>query len=239
MPRHRRPARLAAVMAVPLLLATACTILMELRLEPGSTVHDLAFTATYHGEPVTSVREFEVYACRPLFLKTPVWKIVRDAEAVPSSLPLRITYGRVPFGYREVAPAQPLATGKCYAAVAEGARVGSLEFRVEPDGRVVGVGLGMGALAGGGEQRQVDSAVRNCAFAYRAARSAPDTAAVDERAYPLADTAVSCRTLRTVLPDQIENPPPGLGRRLLQAGGAVALLIGIFIAEDAIKRSLD
>ena len=79
---------------------------------------------------------FSVSACP---LQPLLWALTAPSRA-PLSPPLQLTYGHTPAGLQPSAPARPLVAGRLYlAAFVVGHQSSTQVFRVEPDGRVVGV----------------------------------------------------------------------------------------------------
>ncbi len=77
---------------------------------------------------------FSISACP---LQPLLWALTAPGTLSP---PLQLTSGRAPAGLQPSAPAQPLGAGRLYlAAFVVGHQSSTQVFRVEPDGRVVGV----------------------------------------------------------------------------------------------------
>jgi hypothetical protein len=188
--------RIAAVLAgTPLLLATTCLPNYDLKTSP-SPQGDPQFHARWKGAPV-ALRTLTVQRCRPGELRHVVWAISGHGDG---SEP--ITYGQVPEGYTEQAPAEPLVPGGCYETLSTGYPenpkahgmwgMDNGSFHVRADGRVM---PGHGPRGTG--EHQFTRAAVGCRRALRHARTAADTAAIDARAWPVADTSVTCQAMRT------------------------------------------
>jgi hypothetical protein len=224
------------VLLAPALLASECTPAsppIKLLLAEDSRPGKPAFYFSRENEMLPGLTELAVSRCRPREVRTPVWHIRRNTGDAAEGA-LRVTYGEVPPGYVEKQAADPLVPGQCYTAVATaGYSAGYAELGVLDDGRVVvrGGGRGEGFTHG----RQVERAAVACVRDYRDAPTAADSLAVDEHVHPVADTTITCGTLRTKYPlDEAVSSE----RRLL--GGLIALLtlIAIFLIEEGIGKVL-
>ena len=58
--------------------------------------------------------------------------------------------------------------------------------------------------------------------------------AVDARVWPVSDTTIDCRFLRTRSPETIEQAE-STERLLLQAAGAIAVVAGLFVIQDRLN----
>lgn len=248
---HRRRCSAWLVIAlVPALLATSCPAFIRVDVGPGpdgTTAPELRFS--YERTALRKVDSLTVYACpqRAVYgaeydsalLKLPVrWRITRDERAAPAQEPLRVIYGRVPPGYREEAPAAPLAVGGCYHARAV-ARLdsalakplkwldldGTQTFRLLPDGRMI-LGTPEGTFFDRRPLRETNRAAVGCARGYRRALTSTDSAAVDAREYVVLDRPLSCGWLRAHWPDVLTSPQT-TERTVLAAVAVVVGLAGI------------
>jgi hypothetical protein len=245
----RRAPRLVLAL-VPLLLATSCPAFISVHVEAGPagpTAPELRFS--YERTPLRKVDSLTVYACpqRAVYgagydsalLQLPVrWRITRETPADAAAEPLRVIYGRLPAGYREEAPAAPLAVGGCYharvvarldSALAKPLKWfdvdGGQTFRLLPDGRLI-VGSPEGTFFDRRPLRETNRAAVACARGYRRARTTADSAAVDAREHLILEHPLSCGWLRAHWPDVL-NGPQTTERTLL---GALGLAIGIVAA---------
>ncbi|HEX9937310.1 MAG TPA: hypothetical protein VGB15_09310 [Longimicrobium sp.] len=248
MPSHPRTPRrpplrrlgLTACLAVPL-LAMSCPPKMSVHLDPASAANAPSFTFSRQDVLLGSVREFGVYACRPTQLQKPLWVIRSDtATAAPRGSVLRVTYGQVPQGYVAENPAVPLEPRRCYEAAVIGAEYswpGTKDFYLERDGRVRALrGETAFELAIKQEQRWNRAAVQ-CRRGYRRARSAGDSAAVDVRSYPVADTTLTCGWMRQAFPGDIAEAV-STERGTAAFLGFVALMAGLAAGLSALDREL-
>jgi hypothetical protein len=243
------------VALVPALLATSCPVFIRVDVAPGpagATVPELRFS--YERTALRKVDSLTVYACpqRAVYgaeydsalMKLPVrWRITRDERAAPAQEPLRVIYGSVPAGYREEAPAAPLAMGGCYHARAV-ARLdsalakplkwldvdGAQTFRLLPDGRMI-LGTPEGTFFDRRPLRETNRAAVACTRGYRRARTAADTAAVDVREYTVLDGPLSCGWVRTHWPDVL-TAPQTTERTVLAAVAVVVGAVGIILSSD-------
>lgn len=244
-PRNRRtsPRRriaLALCLAAPL-LAMSCPPRMRVHLDPASARNAPSFTFSREDVLLEAVREFGVYACRPRELQKPLWVIRPDSGMTPlRGSVLRVTYGEVPPGYTSDAPALPLEPRQCYEAAVVGADYswpGTKDFYVERDGRVRALrGETSFELAMKQEQRWHRAAVQ-CRRGYRRARSAADSAVVDARTHPVADTTLTCGWMREAFPSDI-NEAISSERGTLAFLGFVALMAGLAAGMSALDRTL-
>jgi hypothetical protein len=249
-PRRRHRLRWLALALVPALLATSCPAFIRVDVAPGpggATAPELRFS--YQRTALQKVDSLTVYACPPqavygaeydsALLKLPVrWRITRDEGAAPAQEPLRVTYGRIPPGYREEAPAAPLAVGGCYhvravtrldSALAKPLKWfdvdGAQTFRLLPDGRMI-VGNPEGTFFDRRALRETNQAAVACARGYRRARTQADSAAVDGREHAVLNHPLSCGWLRTHWPDVLTSTQT-TERTLLAAVASVIGLVGI------------
>jgi hypothetical protein len=243
----RRPAAIACL-AVPL-LANQCLPRTKVRLEPLSAPEAPSFTFRTGGEPLGAVQEFNVYACRPSELQTPLWRLRRIGEdSVPAHAPpgqaLRITYGQVPPGYTADAPAVPLQPRRCYQAAAAGGGPmasllpGTTSFYLERDGRVRGV-RGEAAFEMETRNEQLyHRATVQCRRGYRRARTPGDSAAVDAREIPVADTSLTCGWMRQEHPDDIREALSS-ERGTVVFLGFVAAMAALAAGYGALQRAVE
>jgi hypothetical protein len=233
---------LAVLAGAPLLTATSCINTFDLRTSPRPERVSPAIVARSGGRPA-NVRTLRVERCRPEVLPHVAWSIARLVGADSTAAPDSIIYGQLPRGYHELHPAEPLSPGGCYEmhgiagsgdSTTFGDAVGSAAFRVLPDGTVVpgwtrvryGKELGHAALA--------------CRFAFHRARTPADTAAVDARTFPVADTTVSCQMMRTTLAQTMraEPGPRKVAVTMLTAVAEIGAIIWLGRAWDR-ARGLD
>lgn len=232
---------LAVLAGAPLLVATSCIRTFDLRTAPRPERGSPAIVARSGGRPA-DVRTLRVERCRPEVLPHVAWSIARLAGADSTAAPDSIIYGQLPRGYYEEHPAEPLAPGGCYEMRGTaGGRdsttfdaVGLAAFRVLADGTVVpgwtrvrhGKELGHAALA--------------CRFAFHRARTTADTAAVDARTFPVADTTVSCGMMRTTLAESMraEPGPRKVAVTMLTAAAEIGAIVWLGRAWDR-ARGLD
>ena len=241
--RRRPPLRrslLALCLATPL-LATSCPPRMRVRLDPASARSAPSFTFSREDVLLGAVREFGVYACRPRELQKPLWVIQRDTGiSAPEGNVLRVTYGLVPPGYSSHAPALPLEPRRCYEAAVVGSEYswpGTKDFYLERDGRVRALrGETAFELAVKQEQRWHRAAVQ-CRRGYRRARSAADSAVVDARTHPVADTTLTCGWMREAFPTEI-NEAVSSERGTVMFLGLVAIMVGMAAGMTALDRAL-
>jgi hypothetical protein len=214
----------------PLLMATQCFPMFEVKTAPGPKPMQAVLVGVRKDEAV-SLKHVRVSLCRPSPLDHVVWS--GSAAGADSLL-----YG-TSAGFSADHPAEPLLAGGCYSVHAEGvlepssryAR-GSGGFRVRPDGVVIdGTGpLGRRLSSG----RPVDRAAVACRRGYRAARTAGDSTVVDARAWPVADTTLSCALLRRRFPELIAETE-STERRLLAVTGALTLVAALIVLESALN----
>jgi hypothetical protein len=254
-PRRARRLPWLVIALVPALLATSCPAIIRVDVAPGpagATAPELRFS--YERTALRQVDSLTVYACpqRAVYaaeydsalLKLPVrWRITREDGAAPAQEPLRVIYGRVPPGYREEAPATPLAVGGCYHARAV-ARLdsalakqlkwfnldGAQTFRLLPDGRMI-LGNPEGTFFDRRPLRETNRAAVACARGYRRARTEADTAAVDVREHTVLDQPLSCGWLRAHWPDVL-TAPQTTERSVLAALALVAGIVGVILSGE-------
>jgi hypothetical protein len=230
-----------ALCLVAPLLATTCLPRMNVHVDPASPRNAPAFTFSKEDVLQGRVREFGVYACRPQELRKPLWVIHPDSgSAAPRGSVLRVTYGEVPPGYTAEGEAPPLEPRKCYEAAAVGDEFswpGTKDFYLERDGRVrVLRGETSFELATKQEQRWHRAAV-GCRRGYRRARSAGDSAVVDARTFPVADTTLTCGWMRQAFPGEI-NEAMSSERGTVMFLGLVAIMAGLAAGLTALDRTL-
>ncbi|HEU4561483.1 MAG TPA: hypothetical protein VFS20_26755, partial [Longimicrobium sp.] len=235
-----RRAALALCLAAPL-LAMSCPPRMKVHLDSASARNAPSFTFSREDVLMERVREFGVYACRPKGLQKPLWVIRPDSgtAAVRGSV-LRVTYGEVPPGYVAETPALPLEPRKCYEAAVVGSEYswpGTRDFYLERDGRVRALrGETSFELAMKQEQRWHRAAV-GCRRGYRRARSAGDSAVVDARTFPVADTTLTCGWMREAFPSDIDEAISS-ERGTVMFLGLVAIMAGMAAGLTALDRTL-
>jgi hypothetical protein len=233
-----------AVALLPALMAMQCFHLIRVQVAPGPAVDDPpSFGFAYRGDPLTVVESFRVSECRGG--RGAVWQIQRDARTPTDTQPLRITYGRVPRGYREAKPAEPLAPGGCYDARARGlldeaavmGGFGSETFHLLPNRRMF-VGSPGGLATSSRPFRQLNRAAVGCQRGYRRARTQADSAAVDAREYGVLDARLSCGWLYATWPDLMEDPVT-TEHGLLAVLGVAGLVAGVVILDQVLPDPPD
>jgi hypothetical protein len=239
----------------PLLLATSCPAFVRVGVEPGAAADGSTpeFRFDYERTALRELESLTIYGCPDEELysfkydsalqRLPVvWRIVRQEDALMRTQPLRITYGRVPAGYREEARAAPIVPGGCYYARAvafadtavrqiyiEGLE-GGQTFRLLSDGSLV-LGTPIVPLLDSRPLRQINRAAVGCIRRYRRARTPADSAAVDAREYAVLDTPLSCGHLRTQWPDAMRSPVTR-ERTLLGLLGLGLSTAALLLSED-------
>jgi hypothetical protein len=231
-----------AVALCPALMASQCIEPVYVGVVPGRQPADApAFQFLYRRDLLSYVEEFRVAACGDPGTRSPAWRIVRDGQTPPDMGPLRLTYGRVPRGYREMQAAQPLEPGGCYdasvhvlapAGVPIRTPAGAERFRVLPNGQLV-VGHSGGLIHNTRPFRQLNRASVGCTRGWRRARTAADSAAVDAREYPVLDARVSCDWLFTEWRDVVNEP-----LSTERAGLALAALLAVFVTLGLLLEQL-
>ena len=219
-----------AIALAPALMANQCFKLIDVRLAPDAAPSEPpSFSFVFDGEPLSVLERFEVGPCGggPLSM---AWALVPDGVTQHTGMPLRITYGRVPPGYREAFAAQPLAPGGCYRVSAEGIGlaplgIGWTTFRILPDGRMF-EGEPGGMLMSSRPFRQLNRAAVGCARGYRRARTAADRTSVDAREFAVLEARVSCGWLNEHWPDLMRDPI-ATERGMLTLIGGIAVLSGL------------
>lgn len=231
-----------ALCLVPALMASTCIYPVRVGVTPGAQPGDApAFDFAYRGDPLTYVEEFQVADCRHPRTRSIVWRIERDGQTPPDPGPLRLTYGRVPRGYRETQAPRPLAPGGCYDASAYALRpigsamgnpTGHETFRLLPNGRTI-IGSPAGLANNNRPYRHLNRAAVGCTRGYRRAATAADSAAVDAREYTVLDARVTCGWLFTQWPDVVEGPA-STEQAALALAALAAVFAGIFVLEDVL-----
>lgn len=206
---------LLALALCPVLMASQCIEPVYVGVAQGPEPEDApTFRFSLRRELLAYVEEFQVAECPDRNGRSAMWRIVRDKQTLPDNEPLRVTYGRVPRGYRETAAAQPLEPGGCYAAsvvilppVGTPIRrpAGDERFRLLPNRRIV-VGESAGLIHNTRGFRQLNRASVGCTRGWRRARTAADSAAVAAREFPVLDARVSCNWLFSEWSDVVEEP---------------------------------
>ena len=240
----------------PALLATSCPVLVRVGVEPGPTAAEPPrFAFSIDREQLRAIDSLTVFECAERMphgvehdsarQRLPVaWSIFREPGAAPGPEPVRITYGRVPAGYREQKAAVPVEPGGCYHARAvslpdRGVRSrtygfpveGGQTFRLLPDGRLVTGDLNL-PLFDSRPLRELNRAAVGCRRGYGRARTAADTAAVNARGYTIQGTDVSCGWLRAHWPDAMHGAMTS-ERMVFGALGLAAALAAILAAGAA------
>jgi hypothetical protein len=231
-----------AVVLAPMLMATTCIRFKFIEVDV-SAGHDEAsppvFSFSHDRVQLMALKRFQVTDCWGTNGRS-VWTLVPNGVVQHAVEPLRITYARVPLGYREEAPAPPLQPGGCYRAVAEGVPSdeaideGRETFRVLPGGRVV-VGQPEGIVYNSPAFRQLNRAAVGCARGYRRALSAVDSAAVERREYRVVDQRLSCGWLYEHWPD-VMSDQVATERALAAALGGIATVVGIVLLSEQIPE---
>lgn len=231
-----------AVALSPALMASQCIHPVHVAVAPGRQPGDApAFDFEYRGEPLTYVEAFQVADCLDPRAQPVTWRIVRDGQTPNAPGPLRVTYGGVPRGYREMTPAQPLAPGGCYHATVEAlpplgepmrTPAGGETFRLLPNGRIV-VGQPAGLFNNPRPFRQLNRAAVGCTRGWRRADTAADSAAVDAREYALLDARVSCGWLFSQWPGVVEDPL-STERATLALAGLLAAYVSLGLLSELI-----
>jgi hypothetical protein len=230
-----------ALALCPGLMASTCIHPAYVRVAPGPRIDEPpAFHFEYRGEPLTYVEEFQVADCADPRTHSPAWRIAREGQTPPAIGPLRIVYGRVPQGYRESTPAQPLAPGGCYHATVEvlppvgeliRSPAGGETFRLLPNGRII-VGQPAGLFNNPRPFRQLNRAAVGCKRGWRRARTAADSAAVDAREYKVLDARVSCGWLFAEWPGVVDDPTSTERATLALAGLLVVYVSAGLLLEQ-------
>jgi hypothetical protein len=188
---------------------------------------------------LTVVERFQVSSCASGGDRI-VWRIARDDAPSTLTEPLRITYGRVPPGYREGRAAEPLVPGGCYQAGALAAEqplsplagFGGERFHVLPNGQLI-TGYSGGLIHSSRPFRQLNRAAVGCTRGYRRARTPADSAAVDARQYTVLDNRLSCQWLYANWPDLMTNPASTEHGVL-----AILALLGVFAGLGFLEQFL-
>ncbi|HYR07690.1 MAG TPA: hypothetical protein VEQ60_07970 [Longimicrobium sp.] len=229
-PSRGRRAPWLVIALAPLLLATSCPAFIRVGVEPGPAADGSTpeFRFDYERTALRELQSLTIYGCpddelysfrydSALQRLPVVWRIVREDDAPLRAQPLRITYGRVPAGYREETRAAPIARGGCYRAHAVafadtairqiyiGGLEGGQTFRLLSDGRLV-LGTPTVPMFDSRPLRQINRAAVGCTRGYRRAWTPADSAAVDAREYAVLNTPLSCGHLRTHWPDAMRGP---------------------------------
>jgi hypothetical protein len=225
-----------AAALVPALMANQCIRFVDVRTSPGPAAGDPpSFSFAFGGDALEVVRGFEVTPCAGA-RGSATWSIVADGVTQRLAGPLRITYGRVPVGYREKVPARPLEPGGCYRAAAEGVDLLAIPrgetLRILPNGRVI-AGEPGGVLTSSAPFRQLNRASVGCARGYRRADTAADSAMVGAREYAVLDARVSCAWLNERWPE-LMSEPVATGRGVLGLLAGIAALAGLIFLADLI-----
>lgn len=217
-----------AIVVAPVLLATTCPTGVSVSVQPPADPDAPPAFTLRHPTAQGSLASFEIRECADDGHR--LWRIVPQAGPDTAD-PVHIVYGRVPAGYREDAPARPLERGGCYHALADPDTTGLPGigvFRLLPTGRYV---LGYPNDPPSPARRALGRAVTACVRGYRGARTAADSAAVDARAYVVADAPISCGFLRERWPDALHGTEP-VGRP--RGSGVVAVLPWIVLTVLAV-----
>jgi len=232
-----------ALVLAPGLMATSCIRFrfIEVDVSGGSdAVSPPAFSFTHERGQLTALERFQVTDCWGTDGR-PMWTIVADGVVQHASEPLRITYARVPLGYREEVPATQLQPGGCYRAVAKGHPTddaideGRETFRLLPTGRLVVGEPDGGILYNSPAFRQLNRAAVGCARGYRRASSAWDSAAVERREFRVVDQRVSCGWLYEHWPD-VMGEQVATERALAAALGGIAAVVGLVLLSEQVPE---
>lgn len=239
----------------PLLMATSCPLVVDVQVEPGATEAEPEFGFSFQRKPLGGVDTLRVFGCpdRELYgiqldsalQAAPVmWSIVREGAAPASAEPFRLTYGRLPAGYHESAPARPLRPGGCYYMVAQvmedsaaGIRrsgyaiPGAQVLRLLPDGRMI-VGMPIGPFLNSRPFREINRAGVGCRRTYRRARTAADSTAAAGREYEIMGTPLTCEWLYAHWPD-VMSGPTATERALLALLGLGATIGALILYNQA------
>jgi hypothetical protein len=249
-PSRGRRAPWLVIALAPLLLATSCPPFIRVDAAPGATYGEPEFRFSSERKPLRGLDSVQVFGCpdrevygaeldSALRVAPLAWSIVREPRAPARAGPFRLTYGRVPDGYRESGPARPLQPGGCYYLLAkvredsapgirqyEFALQGAQVIRLLPDGRTI-AGIPSGPFLDSRPFREINHAAVGCKRGYRRVRTEADTAAVRAREYEIMDTRLSCGWLYAHWPG-IMSDPMTTERSLL-----LLLAIGISIVGAA------
>jgi hypothetical protein len=228
---------------VPLLMATTCVPRVSIQGAPSPAARP-AFAFSTGGAPLVTLREFQVTQCRPGAVRRPLWQVRRHHSQTDTLVTwdqmrgrdgddsFRITYGQVPEGFGELVAPEPLVAGRCYLAVANiGYGGGSREFSVTPDGRVE---LGKSGGYYGRGDSELNRAGVHCKRLYYAARAPADTVAADARAFAVADTSITCGTLRREHPFVLKSALSRELRVAIVVAGAASIAWGL--TEEIFKE---
>lgn len=238
-----------ALCLVPALMATSCIYPIGVHVEQDTAGDPPEFRFSHHGRPLVRLDTLSVSGCPERTSYSAVytqrehpelpvlWRIVRDPNAPATTEAPRIRYGRVPAGYVEQKPAEPLPSGGCYNVYAAGPgnapetwpNFGGQTIHLLPDGRLV-EGTPSGYAVNAHPFRQVNRAAVACARGYRRARTPADSAAVDARAFAVLDASLSCGWLQGNWPDLMNEPQSA--ERLFVALLATAAAVGVSIYLD-------
>jgi hypothetical protein len=228
--------RSLAVLAMgPVLMASQCRPVYDLRVAPGPEPGQAVFTGTRKDEAV-EIGTVRVGLCRPSVVAHVAWSASRvEKGAGPDS----VAYGEGTPRFVAERPPEPLRPGGCYQVFTSGTlhpsgryAVGSGAFHVHPDGRVAnGTGPQGSRLT---SYRQVDRVAVGCKRAYRRAPTLQDTVRIDARVWEVSDTTLTCGDLRYQYPEMLASAE-STERVLLQAAGGIVGLIALFAIQDKLK----
>ena len=218
---------------VLLLTATTCFPRLDVDVRAGTEPGRPMIEGKVKREVIGGLSELKVTSCGPSYLEETTWKIERDDSLAG---PVVVTYGRVPPGFRETVPAAPLRPGRCYLAAAawSGGMVmpGAREFDVLEDG---GIRERSAGVFSGSWTRELERGAVGCVRGYRRARTPADSSAVDARAFPLADTTLTCGYLRENTPTELAESMSS-ERRVLLLALYLSVLVGASVLMDQIPE---
>ncbi|HYR07691.1 MAG TPA: hypothetical protein VEQ60_07975 [Longimicrobium sp.] len=237
-----RSALWLAIAISPLLMASQCYPVVDVSVAPGAAAGDPpSFQFAFRGDVLPRVQSFEVRRCGSDNDRM-VWQLKLADAPDTEAEQLRITYGRVPPGYRESWPAVPLEPGGCYRANAVAvdqpllysATFGGATFRVLPN-RTMIVGSPGGLVHNTRPFRQLNRAAVGCHRGWRRARTRADSAAVDARRYPVLDDRPSCDWLNTHWPE-LMSEPASTERAGLALAGLLVLYVTLGLLSEQIPE---
>jgi hypothetical protein len=228
--------RSLAVLAMgPLLMATQCHPVYDLRVSPGPEPGQAVFTGARKNERA-EIGTVTVALCRPGEVSRVVWSASRvEKSAGPDS----VTYGEGAPRFAAERPPEPLRAGGCYEVFTSGTlhasgryATGSGGFHLLADGTVRnGTGPEGSRLT---SWRQVDRAAVGCKRAYRRAPTLQDTVRIDARTWQVADTTLTCGDLRYRHTETLARAE-STERLILQVSAGVAGLIALFAIQDKLN----
>ncbi|HEX8906355.1 MAG TPA: hypothetical protein VF771_16015 [Longimicrobiaceae bacterium] len=239
----RRSMALVVIAGAPLLMATECVRAYELKVSPRPERGSPAITG-WRGDDPVAIQSLEVERCRPPELRHVAWSVTRKEGGADSAALAPILYGQLPKGFAEERAPEPLAPGTCYVMHGDGTILGDSAgmyargrggFHVRGDGAVLPADAGFGETMHYG--RQFGRAAVTCRRAFRRVRTPEQTAAVDARAFAVADTTVTCELMRTRFAETMRTEP-STEKTVVYLAAFVAALGVAFWADDALTRTL-